>query len=88
MKIALVGYGQMGHMLRSVAEKKGHEIVLTVDPIAKDADVNVSSPEEITAAVKKSGAEGVIEFTHPSVVVNNIKNLLSLRLPLVVGTTG
>ena len=88
MKIALVGYGQMGHMLRSVAEKNEHEVVITVDPIAKDADVNASLPEEIAAAVKKSGAEGIIEFTHPSVVVNNIKNLLPLRMPLVVGTTG
>lgn len=88
MKIALVGYGQMGHMLRSVAEKNGHGIVITVDPIAKDAEVNASLPEKIAEAVKKSGAEGIIEFTHPSVVVNNIKNLLPLRLPLVVGTTG
>ena len=35
-----------------------------------------------------SGAEGVIEFSHPAAVMGNIKALLPLGLPIVVGTTG
>ena len=50
------------------------EVVATVDPVAK--------------AVKESGAEGIIEFSHPSAVMGNIKALIPLGLPLVIGTTG
>ncbi len=90
MKIALVGYGKMGHMLRAAAEACGHEVVVTIDVIAADADVKVPAGDgkAVADAVKASGAEGVIEFTHPTAVMENIKNLLPLGLPIVVGTTG
>lgn len=90
MKIALVGYGQMGHMIEQCAKKFGHEVVATIDPIASDASVKIPSGDmtALVQAVKDSGAEGVIEFSHPSVVMENIKALLPLQLPLVVGTTG
>ena len=90
MKIALVGYGQMGHMIEQCAKKFGHEVVATIDPIAADASVKIpqNDPNALVSAVKESGAEGVIEFSHPSVVMQNIKALLPLKLPLVVGTTG
>lgn len=89
MKIALVGYGKMGHMLEQSAVSFGHEVVATIDPVAQDAKYKVSgNPQEVADAVKASGAEGIIEFTHPSVVMENIKALLPLGLPLVVGTTG
>ena len=76
MKLALVGYGQMGHMLRSVAEKRGHKVVLTVDPFAEDADFKPASPAETAAKIKESGAEGIIEFSHPTSVMGNIEALL------------
>ena len=31
MKIALIGYGKMGHMIEHVALKRGHQIVCIVD---------------------------------------------------------
>ena len=31
MKIALIGYGRMGHMIEEIAVSRGHEIVCTVD---------------------------------------------------------
>ena len=90
MKIALVGYGKMGHMLEQTALSFGHQVVATIDVIAQDASVKVKSGdyEEVAKAVKESGAEGIIEFTHPSSVMGNIKALLPLKLPLVVGSTG
>ncbi len=90
MKIALVGYGKMGHMLESTALSFGDEVVTTIDVIANDAKVKVAAGdyEAVAKAVKESGAEGIIEFTHPSSVMGNIKALLPLKLPLVVGTTG
>ncbi|MDR1748855.1 MAG: 4-hydroxy-tetrahydrodipicolinate reductase [Spirochaetaceae bacterium] len=88
MKIALVGFGKMGHMLASAAERRGHEIVLTADPSAADASVKSTSPAEIAGAVTASGVQGIIEFTHPSSVLGNIRALLPTGIPLVVGTTG
>ncbi len=90
MKIALVGYGKMGHMIEQAAKRAGHEVVVTIDVIAEDAMVKVAQgdTDAIVRAVKSSGAEGVIEFTHPTAVLNNIKALLPLGLPLIVGTTG
>ncbi len=90
MKIALVGYGKMGHMIESCAKECGHEVVVTVDVVSDDATVKVAAGdyEAVARAVKSSGAEGVIEFSHPSAVMGNIKALLPLGLPVVVGTTG
>ena len=90
MKIALVGFGKMGHMIKTCAEQCGHEVVATIDPIAQDASVVVPAgdSEAVARAVKSSGAEGIIEFSHPSAVMANIHALLPLGIPLVVGTTG
>ena len=90
MKIALVGFGKMGHMIKTCAELCGHEVVATIDPIAQDASVVVPAgdSEAVARAVKSSGAEGIIEFRHPSAVMANIHALLPLGIPLVVGTTG
>ena len=78
----------MGHMITNAAERLGHRIVLTADPAASDADVKPASAEDTARAVKSSGAEGVIEFSRPSVAVENMHSLLPLSIPLVVGTTG
>ena len=90
MKIALVGYGKMGQMIAQAAKREGHEIVVTIDVVSDEAMVKVAQgdTDAIVRAVKSSGAEGIIEFTHPTAVLANIKALLPLGLPLVVGTTG
>ena len=90
MKIALVGYGKMGHMIESCAKSLGHEVVATIDVMAEDASVIVKSGDvkAVADAVKNSGADGVIEFSHPSAVMGNLKALIPLRIPVVVGTTG
>ncbi len=90
MKIAMVGYGKMGHMICECAKSFGHEVVATIDVASEDASVKVpvGDYEAVARAVKSSGAEGIIEFSHPTAVMGNIKALLPLGLPLVVGTTG
>lgn len=90
MKIALVGYGKMGHMLEQTALNFGHEVVASIDPFAPDATYRVPENDSgaVADAVRKCGAEGIIEFTSPKSVMANIEALLPLRLPLVVGSTG
>ena len=74
MKIALVGYGKMGHIIDELATKKGHEIVarLNETPTAE----NLNSPDV------------VIEFSNPEVAFNNIKICLGNKIPVICGTTG
>ncbi len=88
MKLALVGYGKMGHMLAQAAARRGYEVVCTVDPFAPDASCVTKDPAVMVQAVQVSGAEGVIEFSHPSAVLANLLALIPTGIPIVVGTTG
>lgn len=74
MRIALVGYGKMGHIIDELATKKGHEIVarLNETPTAE----NLNNPDV------------VIEFSNPEVAFNNIKLCLENKIPVICGTTG
>ena len=81
MKIALIGYGAMGKLIRTLAEEKGHEIVAVVD----DADAGLSSTQ---LAEKLKGPDVAIDFSSAEAVRRNIKACVLAGVPLVVGTTG
>lgn len=78
MKIALIGYGRMGHMIKKIAEERGNEVVAIID-IDNTADFN--SPAFRSADV-------AIEFTVPKVGVENILKCFEAGIPVVSGTTG
>ncbi|MCR4627442.1 MAG: 4-hydroxy-tetrahydrodipicolinate reductase [Treponema sp.] len=90
MKITLIGYGKMGHMIAGIAIERGHEIAATIDTFAKDASVMVPTGDAkaVAQAVKNSGCDVIIDFSHPSAILDNIKEVLPLGIPLIVGTTG
>lgn len=88
MKIAIVGYGKMGRMVEAAALERKHEIAATIDVIDNGAGIKVSSAEDLLNAVKKSGADGVIEFSSPDAVESNLRALLQTKIPVVSGTTG
>lgn len=74
MKIALIGYGKMGHAIEALAAERGHAVTLKLDkddvwPAAMDADV-------------------AIEFTTPATAVDNMRRCLEAGVPVVCGTTG
>jgi len=73
MKIALIGYGKMGHMIESVALERGHEIVARID--AGDA-------------FALNGAEVAIEFTTPATAKENVLRAWAQGVPVVCGSTG
>ena len=56
MKIALIGYGAMGKLIRTLAEEKGHEIAVIIN----DADAALSADE---MAKKLSSVDVAIDFT-------------------------
>jgi len=78
MKIALLGYGKMGHMIEKVAIDRKHEIVLTIDY----NNLHDLTPENLAKA------DAVIEFSTPATVLGNIKTCFDAGVPVVVGTTG
>ncbi|CAN5504544.1 4-hydroxy-tetrahydrodipicolinate reductase [soil metagenome] len=81
MKIALIGYGTMGKLIRRLAEEKGHEISSVID----DADAGLSAAE---LALKLTGADAAIDFTVAAAVRRNVEACVSAGVPLVEGTTG
>lgn len=78
MKIALLGYGKMGHAIEETAIKRGHTIVLKIN----DQNLEDLTKENIQKA------QVAIEFTNPDSAVPNILFCLNEHVPVVCGTTG
>ena len=78
MKIALIGYGKMGHAIEEAALSRGHEIVCRID---KDNQEDFDS-------VSFKSADVAIEFTTPSVAIDNYRLAFAAGVPVVSGTTG
>jgi 4-hydroxy-tetrahydrodipicolinate reductase len=74
MKIALLGYGKMGHVIEKIALQRGHEIV-----VRKSIGDSFDGLENATVA---------IEFSAPNAAVENISAALNLGIPVISGTTG
>lgn len=77
MKIALIGYGKMGHAVEKIALSRGHEIACVIDAAQEE---KFDSPEFLSADV-------AIEFTTPSTAVGNFRRVIEAGIPLVSGTT-
>src|SRR5688572_2409091 len=78
MKIAIIGYGKMGHMIEGIAIERGHEIVLKIN-IENTVDFN---RENIARA------DVAIEFTGPDSAYEDVKKCLDFGIPVVSGSTG
>lgn len=78
MKIALIGYGKMGHIIEATARHRGHEIVAIID---------IDNPQDFDSPAFLA-ADAAIEFTSPPTAVGNILRCFDRRIPVVVGTTG
>ena len=74
MKIALVGYGKMGHIIDDIATKRGHEVVARLNETPTFENLN--------------NPDVVIEFSNPEVAFTNIKICLEHQIPVICGTTG
>jgi 4-hydroxy-tetrahydrodipicolinate reductase len=74
MKIALIGYGKMGHAIEALAEEHGHSVTLKLD---KD-----------DAWPEKMDADVAIEFSTPTTAVENMLRCIEAGVPVVCGTTG
>lgn len=78
MKIAIIGYGKMGHAIERIALDRGHEIVAIID-----ADNTGDMDGENFAS-----ADVAIEFTTPATAPDNILRTVKAGIPVVCGSTG
>lgn len=78
MKIALIGYGKMGHIIERIALERGNRITCRID---KDNQEEFDSEAFRTSDV-------AIEFTTPGTAVGNICRCFEAGVPVVSGTTG
>lgn len=78
MKIALIGYGKMGHAIEQIAASRGHEIVLRI----RTANKHELTRENLLRA------DVAIEFTRPEAARENVLHCLNAGIPVVCGTTG
>lgn len=78
MKIALIGYGKMGHMIEQIARDRGHEIVSIID---------VDNIEDFDSPAFAS-ADVAIEFTSPTAAFGNYQRAFAHNVKVVSGSTG
>ena len=85
MKIAIIGYGKMGHMIEEVARSRGHQIVGVIDPQLNE---ELSLPLIDFESEEFRSADVAIEFTTPATAEDNIRKAWEQGVPVVCGTTG
>ncbi|MBI3984831.1 MAG: 4-hydroxy-tetrahydrodipicolinate reductase [Candidatus Levybacteria bacterium] len=78
MKIALIGYGNMGQEIESLVKENGHLVV----------SISFKSRNEKLDLEGIRNADVVIDFSSFEIVVDNIRQVMRLKKPMVVGTTG
>lgn len=85
MKIALIGYGKMGHMIEGIALERGHEIVGIIDPTLVNGDCSLVTDFD---SEEFRSADVAIEFSTPATAKENILRAWAQNVPVVCGTTG
>lgn len=78
MKIALIGYGKMGHAIEEIAIARGHEVVARID-VGNIADIDSDAFRS---------ADVAIEFTSPASAFDNYLRAFAQGVKVVSGSTG
>lgn len=81
MKLALLGYGRMNQLVKTIARDAGHEIRLTLQ--SGDRGIGVSGLTELLQNV-----DAAIDFSAADAVVTHATACAYAGVPLVEGTTG
>lgn len=81
LKIALIGFGAMGKLIKTLAENKNHEVTVIIDQ--SDMELVITQLAE-----KLRGADVAIDFSAAEAVRRNVEACLVAGVPLVEGTTG
>jgi 4-hydroxy-tetrahydrodipicolinate reductase len=78
-RVALIGMGKMGRAIAELAPSRGWDVVATLD--------EAHTKSGITREMLNT-ADVAIEFTTPEAAPKNIRDVVAVGVPIVVGTTG
>ena len=78
MRVAIIGYGKMGHEIEQVLLQRGHSVTLIIDQHNADD----------LCAEKLADVDVAIEFTTPDTAYANVRTCIECGTPVVSGTTG
>ncbi|MBE6175188.1 MAG: 4-hydroxy-tetrahydrodipicolinate reductase [Rikenellaceae bacterium] len=78
MRVAIIGYGKMGHEIEQVLLERGHSVALIIDQ-DNAHDLRAEKLAEVDVA---------IEFTTPATAYTNVRTCIECGTPVVSGTTG
>jgi 4-hydroxy-tetrahydrodipicolinate reductase len=79
--LAIVGHGKMGRLIEQLAPEYGFDVRLTLNSSTNVHGAGLSGEN-------LRGVDAAVEFSTPSAVLENIRRLAALRIPVVAGTTG
>lgn len=82
MRIAIIGYGKMGHAIEAMAKSQGIEVASIIDPLGTGATYTSITPESL------KNADVAVDFTTPKTVAQNVELVAGAGKCMVVGTTG
>lgn len=80
MKLLLLGRGKTGALVAEVARQRGHQVEVLRS--AENPHASAITPQRLAPI------DGVIDFTTPHAVLENIEACIRARKNMVVGTTG
>ncbi len=79
--LAIIGHGKMGRLIEQLAPEYGFNIRLALNSEANARGAGLTREN-------LRGVHAAVEFSTPSAVVENIRQLAALGVPVVTGTTG
>jgi 4-hydroxy-tetrahydrodipicolinate reductase len=80
MLFLILGKGKTGTLVAEVARERGHSV--------RALDINENEHAAALTAPNLAGVDVVIDFTAPEAALENMRAVLALGSPIVVGTTG
>lgn len=82
--------GRMGsEVVRAVSAEPDMEVVAAVDPLhAGETVEGITVVDDLAQAIRATAPHVMVDFTHPSVVEDNLRLALPAGVHCVVGTTG
>ena len=99
LKVLVVGAcGKMGReVVKAVTVAEGMKVVAAVDAVNVGCDIGeivgiaangVGISADLASAIKESGAEIIVDFTRPDVIMSSLRIAVPMGVAAVVGTTG
>ncbi len=81
MHILILGFGNMGKLIKTVAQKRGHKTT-TLDPMVPEADIKELN-NQILASV-----DICIDYSFSTAFIKNFEIISKYKKNIVIGTTG